>query len=529
MDSEQRLKPGDRIFRPRRIARIRLRRVLGVPALFSIGYGDVGSSIYYALGVIALVALGATPIVLGIAGIIYIFNALTYAEGTAMLPEAGGSASFARHGFNKTTGFVAGWALMLSYIATMAISAYTIPPYLSHFWPVLREPFAGTVVSMSIILFLMVLNVLGIRESSRLNIVFISFDVAIQLTLIILGIVFILAVDPSVLQNNMFGKDIISGESNWPSIQNLIFGVAIAALCFTGVESVSQHGEETRQPEKRMPQAYILMIVVVLLLFAGISIVALSAMTPRELGDPINGWARDPVAGIAASVSSVMSAERIVSGITSQEELVIILTWTINGVRNILPALVAILAASILLTATNAGLLGISRLAYNLSSHQQLPAGLSRIHRRFRTPYIAIILFCAISFVLLIPGFFSERFFIDLGALYVFGSLLCFALAHASILALRVRKADLPRPFKLGWNIKIKGRELPLTAILGLIGTTTVWLVVVITQESSRWAGIGWMVLGLIIYGLFRWRQKARPTPVENEPPQPEETGELSP
>ena len=99
-------KPGDRIFRPRRIKRFRLRRVLGVPALFSTGYGNVGSSIYYALGIVAVVAMGATPIAMGIAGVLFIFTALTYAEGTAMLPEAGGSASFARQGFNDAVGFI---------------------------------------------------------------------------------------------------------------------------------------------------------------------------------------------------------------------------------------------------------------------------------------------------------------------------------------------------------------------------------------------------------------------------------------
>ncbi len=497
MNNTQRLKPGDRIFRPRRIKRYHLRRVLGVPALFSIGYGDVGSSIYYALGVIALVALGATPIVLAIAGIIYIFNALTYAEGVAAIPEAGGSASFARHGFNNTTGFVAGWALMLSYIATMAISAYTIPPYLAHFWPVLREPVAGTAVSMGIILFLMVLNVLGIRESSRLNIGFIILDIAIQLTLIILGIMLILIANPAVLLQNMFG------EGNWPSTQNLIFGIAIAALCFTGVESVSQHGEETRQPEKRMPQAYVLMIVVVLVLFAGISIVALSAMTPQVLGNPVTGWARDPIAGIANSISSVMSPGEMAARITSEEELTIVLAWIFTGIRNILPAMVAILAASILLTAPNAGLLGISRLAFNLSSHHQLPATLSRIHHRFRTPYIAIILFCMVSFLLLVPGFFDPGFFTELGALYVFGSLLCFALAHAAILGLRIKKPKLPRPFKLGWNIKVKSRELPITAILGLISTLTIWIVMMVIQPYSRWIGIAWMAIGLIIYYIY--------------------------
>lgn len=141
MASSFKRKLGDRFYRPNRLSAPHLKRVLTIPGLFSAGYGDVGSSIYYGLGLIAIVALGATPIVLAIAGLIYVFNALTYAEGGAMLPEAGGSASFARHGFNNFVGFIAGWALMLSYIVTMAISAYTIPPYLAYFWPILKEPF----------------------------------------------------------------------------------------------------------------------------------------------------------------------------------------------------------------------------------------------------------------------------------------------------------------------------------------------------------------------------------------------------
>jgi len=486
-------KPGDRVHRPARIRRFRLRRVLGVPALFSAGYGNVGSSIYYALGIVALIALGATPIVLAIAGLLFIFNALTYAEGTAMLPEAGGSSTFARHGFNNTVGFIAGWALMLSYIVTMAISAYTIPPYLSHFWPVLKEPFAGTALSMAIILFLMLLNVLGIKESSRLNIIFIVLDIATQVTLVVLGIVMILVVNPSVLIENMFG------EGNWPSLENLVFGIAIAALCFTGVETVSQLAEETRQPEQRIPKAYLLMIMAVLVLFAGISIVALSAMTPQVLGDPVNGWARDPVAGIAANLPS-------------------------ETLQSVFAPLVAVLAASILLTATNAGLMGISRLAFSMSSHKQLPMTLSRIHTRFRTPYVAIIVFCMISFLLLIPGFFSDQFFADLGALYVFGSLLSFGLAQAAILSLRVRKPELHRPFKLGWNIKIRGRELPLVTVLAFLGTVTVWLVVIIAQAYSRWVGLGWMTFGLIIYYIYRQQQKAKSTESEIEPEKPDTT-----
>jgi basic amino acid/polyamine antiporter, APA family len=479
MNDNKPQRPGNKVFRPRRVKRFHLKRVLGVPALFSAGYGDVGSSIYYALGIVALVALGATPIALGAAGVIYIFNALTYSEGGAMIPEAGGSASFARHGFNNFIGFIAGWALMLSYVATMAISAYTIPPYLSYFWHELDSPAVSTIIAMGIIGFLMLINVLGVRESTRVNIFFIFIDITTQITIVVLGIILILSVNPSVLVQNMFG------QGNWPSTTNLIQGIAIAALCFTGVETVSQLAEETKNPAERIPQAYVLMIIVVLLLFAGISIVALSAMTPQILGDAVNGWARDPVAGIAANMPS-------------------------ETLRSVFKPLVAILAASILLTATNAGLLGISRLTYNMSAHKQLPDFLGKIQHKFRTPYIAIIFFCCISILLLIPGFTNSHFFSDLGALYVFGSLLCFALAHASILRLRAKMPGMPRPFKLGWNIKIRGIQYPLTAILGVISTFGVWLVIVIEQPFSRWAGLAWMLGGMLVYLLFRWISSRR-------------------
>ncbi|PIU57562.1 MAG: hypothetical protein COS88_00725, partial [Chloroflexi bacterium CG07_land_8_20_14_0_80_51_10] len=288
-------------------------------------------------------------------------------------------------------------------------------------------------------------------------------------------ILLILRPNPGVLFQHMFG------EGNWPPMQNLILGIALAALCFTGVETVSQLAEETRQPARRVPQAYVLMIVIVLVLFAGISIVALSAMTPQLLGDPVSGWARDPVAGIAANLPSAT-------------------------LQSIFAPLVAVLAATILLTATNAGLMGISRLALNLAAHQEMPATLGRVHPQFRTPYIAIIVFCLAALLVLTPGFFTTGFFADLGALYVFGSLLCFALAHASILYLRAKKPDLSRPFRIGWNINIQGRELPITAILGLVATVVVWVVVLAQQPYARNVGFGWMVIGLIGYALYRRR-----------------------
>ena len=464
-------KLGDSIFRPRRIKRFRLRRVLGIPAVFSAGYGNVGSSIYYALGIVALVAMGATPVALGIAGILFIFTALTYAEGTAAFPEAGGSASFTRHGFGNLAGFIAGWALMLSYIVTISISAFTIPPYLGFFFePFKDSPVIGTFASMGIVFFLMVLNVIGIRETSFINVGAAVLDILTQVSLVVIG--FILLFDPTNIWRSIV--------DHWPSTSNLFLGIALATIAYTGIETMSQMAEETKKPETNVPRALVMMIVAVLVIFAGISLVSLSAMTPEELATE---WARDPVAGIASNIP-------------------------VELIQTILQPLIAILAATILLIATNAGLIGISRLAFSLGSNKLVPPVLSKVHTRFKTPYIAIIVFSLIAMVILLPGFFAADVFANMGALYAVGSLLAFMFAHASIISLRIRRPEMPRPFKLGWNLRIRGREIPISAVVGLISTMLIWVVILITQPYSRWVGLGWMVVGVIIYYFYQRNRK---------------------
>ena len=132
-----------------------LERVLGANALFATAYGNVGSSIYYALGVTAAFALGLTPVVFVIAGLFFAATAATYAEGTVLFPEAGGSSSFARHAFNEVVSFGAAWSQMLNYIITIAISAFFVPHYLSIFWEPLREN-PWDVVGGSIVIVLLV-------------------------------------------------------------------------------------------------------------------------------------------------------------------------------------------------------------------------------------------------------------------------------------------------------------------------------------------------------------------------------------
>ena len=383
----------------------------------------------------------------------------------------GGSASFARHAFGRTAGFMAGWALMLSYIVTISISAFTIPPYLGYFF----EPFKtnvvlGTFTSMGIVGFLMAVNIVGVRETSFLNVGATLIDILTQISLVVIG--FILLFDPVRIWNAMV--------DNWPTTENLILGIALATIAYTGIETMSQMAEETKRPERSVPRALVMMIVAVLVIFAGISLVSLSAMTPQELA---TDWARDPVAGIAANLPNQI-------------------------INTILEPLIAILAGTILLIATNAGLIGISRLAFSQGQQGLVPGFLSRIHGHFKTPYIAIVLFSLIAIALLIPGFFTARVFEQMGALYAVGSLLAFMIAHASIIGLRVRHPELERPFKLGWNLRLWGREIPVSAIIGFAATGAIWVIILITDPYSRWMGLGWMAIGLALYYFMHRRKK---------------------
>src|ERR687895_1534009 len=138
-----------------------LARVHGVGALFSTAYGNVGSSIYYALGVVAAFALGLTPIAFLVAGLIFMMTAATYAEATVMYPEAGGSSSFARHAFNELISFFAAWGQMLNYVITVAISAFFVPDYLAVFWEPLADSPLDIFFSAALVVLLVGINIRG--------------------------------------------------------------------------------------------------------------------------------------------------------------------------------------------------------------------------------------------------------------------------------------------------------------------------------------------------------------------------------
>ena len=165
-----------------------MERVLGTPALFATAYGNVGSSIYYALGLTAVYALGLTPLVFLLAGIVFAATAATYAEGTARFPEAGGSASFSRHAFDELVSFTAGWSQMLVYVVTVSVSAFFVPHYLSIFWEPLRTNPWDIVGGAIVIVVLVALNIVGVQEAAKLSISLAVVDFATQILLVERGL-----------------------------------------------------------------------------------------------------------------------------------------------------------------------------------------------------------------------------------------------------------------------------------------------------------------------------------------------------
>ncbi len=452
-----------------------LARVHGVGALFSAAYGNVGSSIYYALGVVALYALGLTPITFMIAGVIFMFTAASYTEATVMYPEAGGSSSFARHAFNELISFFAAWGQLLTYIITIAISAFFVPHYLAVFWEPLREGPWDVVGAIVLIGGLAALNVKGTQESTRLNLILALADLATQVILVAIGLVLVLS--PDILIDNV---DL--GVA--PTWGDFALGIAVGMIAYTGIETISNMAEEAKDAAKVIPRGVGLVVLAVIGLYALLPIIALSAMPvtqdaagayTTELGTT---FADDPVLGIVENLGLA------------------------HGLTEVLRFYVGILAAVILVIATNAALIGVSRLTFSMGHYRQLPERLRQIHPRFRTPYVAIIVFSLIAMITVLPG--QTEF---LATMYSFGAMLSFTIAHAAVIRLRRVKPDVERGWTPPFNVPWRGVKVPLTAILGGLGTGGAFIVVMALDPVTLLFGGGWMLFGTLLYVAYRRRQ----------------------
>ncbi len=423
---------------------------------------------------LAASALGFTPLVLLLVGSLFLIVSFSYAEGTAALPETGGAATFVRRASNDLAGFMTGWALFLDYVIVIALSALFLPHYLAGALEVSSLDDNPWDVIVAVVVIALVAAVRLFRRPSLygLGIVVPALDLLTQLLLVVIGFIFV--VSPHALsQGTTLGIH--------PTWHELAFSLPLAMLAFTGLETVANLAEEARTPGVDLPRSVFLGIATVVTMYVAIAIVALSAFPgpETELG---TRWVRSPLVGVATRLRSELPY------------------WLGES----LLIYVGLTGALILLAAVTTSISGFSRLAYSLGEHGQLPRSFGRLSRRAHVSPLAIFSVAVASSAVVVATSFFRHDVEFLASLFSFGVLLAFTAAQLAVIKLRIDEPELERPYRAPLNVRIRGVEIPLPAIVGSIGTFAIWIVALATHPGARYAGPVWLAIGLVVFVVVR-------------------------
>jgi APA family basic amino acid/polyamine antiporter len=437
-----------------------LKRGSGSPPLFGIVQGFLSASLYFALGVVAVNALGFTWMVLLAATLFGALLVLSYMEGASLHQERGGATVIARYGFNELWSFVAGWAIMLDYLILIALCAFATTDYLALFWGELSEGMPELIFAFAVIGYVAWVNVRGAGSRRWERAAFVVFaDLALQLLLVVLGLALLL--EPDVLADP-------ASLAGTPGTEELLFAFTIAIAAFSGLDASSALAGEvavSRRGLKRLFAARAAAAVP----YIGIALVA--ASTLPQTGDR---WYEAPMLGVASSFE--------------QEWL-----------REPLRYAIALFALAILVIACNAAMFGLSRLGYSLALNRQIPSRVGRLHPRYSTPVVLIGLGALLAVALVIPT--DLEFLV---AIYAFGATLAFLIVHLSVIRLRFREPARDRPYRIPFNVRAGKADLPLTALLGAAMAAVAFASVLFLHDAARWVGAGWMAFGVLLYVIYR-------------------------
>ena len=453
-------------------SRVIVKRSLGSPILFTIVYSSLASAIYFSLGAIAGHALGLTPLVFLIAAAMFAVTSMTYVEGASLHQDRGGSTVFARYAFNELVSFVAGWAILLDYVILIAITAYSATQYLRVFWGHLGDSGAALGLALIFIAVVVLSNIrgFGARRARRVGIL-LAGDIALQAFIVVLGLV--LFFDPKVWLD-----PIHLGTA--PTWSNLIFALTVTVVAFTSLESASGLSGEVRISRVGLKRLVWSTTGTVGFLYVGIALVAITALPVHGSHTALGGRYVDaPMIGVVSAVHP-------------------------HWLEQTLRYLVAAMATVTLLAAANSAMLGLSRLAYSLSTNRQIPSALGRLHPVRSTPYVLIIVAGLIA-----AGLVASEDLSFLIGIYAFGATLAFTIAHLSIIKLRFTEPDRDRPYRIPASVRIKGASVPLPALVGAIASAAGWVAVMVVHEPARYVGLGWMLFGLALYVVYRRADEA--------------------
>jgi basic amino acid/polyamine antiporter, APA family len=454
-----------------------LERVLGPAALAAVAYGEVGSSLYFALGIVALYALGLTPLVLLGVGGLFLLVALSYAEGAAAIPETGGAATFVRRAFNDPLGFVTGWVLFLDYLIVVALAGLFAPHYVGTAvgWDGLTHRPWDALAGVLVILGLAASRLVRRTQMYSVAVAVAGVALATHVLLILLGAAFIVAEEGFRL-------------GTAPGWDELAFALPLGMLAYTGLETVANYASETREPGKAIPRGLLAGLGTVVLVSAALAVIGLSAYPVEGGATGLGGeWLRAPLVGIAVALDAGLPG------------------WIVDVLR----VVVGLTGAVVLVAAATTSISGAGRLAYSLARYEMLPRALARLNRRTLISPVAIVLSAGLACVLLLLAQAADRASVFLASVYSFGVLFAFTAAQLAVVRLRATEPELERPFRAPLDVRIRGVAVPLPALVGAPLTFAVWITALATHEGALVAGPVWVVLGLAIYALTRGSRHA--------------------
>jgi APA family basic amino acid/polyamine antiporter len=466
-----------------------LRRSVTPWGSYSWGYADVGADIFVALGLVFGVAAGASNVAFLFAGLVYVCVGLAYTELAAAYPVAGGGQYFVMRGLGDLFGFLAGWAVLLDFTIDIALFAWGCVGYLSQLIPALSatsHPWPHFAVILSLIVFLAILNVVGVRESSAFNGVVSALDVLSETSILFFG--FLFTFRPQLLMHAM--------HVAWPTTFQLMNGISLAIISFVGLESISQAAEETYRPSTIIPRTSIGLILTILIFALAYSNLALG-MQPWHAG----------------SVHAGQMFWQTLGTPQNSDKAVAIIAENIPYFGYLAALYVPILGAVLLLISSNSGVFGSSRIAYSMSQSNLLPGIFQKIHGKFRTPAVSIITFSVLAIIVLcLAALQGDNGFNFLGDLYAFGAASSYTLVFIALISLRFNDPHTPRRFKMPLNVPVRYKgmrmDFPIVGVLGFFGIFAILIFVLLTHPIGRIAGPAWLVAGLGLYLIYRRRKK---------------------
>jgi APA family basic amino acid/polyamine antiporter len=458
-----------------------LQRVLETPSLAAVAFGEIASSLFFALGVVALGALGFTPWVLLGVGVLFLIVALSYAEGTAAIPETGGAATFVRRAFNDQLGFLTGWAVFLDYLIVIALAALFVPHYLGHAlgWQALSESPADVFVGIAVILVLAAVRFVRRPSLYRLAIAIAAVTLAAQLLLVALGL-------PMLFSLENLGKGTDLGTA--PTWGDLAFAIPVAMLAYTGLETVANLAAETREPGRTLPRSLFVGIGAAVAISFLIGLVALSAYPADPETALGTEWLQAPLVGLAVAFSGELPAM----------------------VVDLLRIFVGLIGAVILLAVITTSFSGAGRLAYSLGRHDMLPRSFARLNRTTLISPTAVVATALTSVGVLLIALAAEDAVKFLASLYSFGVLIAFTAAQVAVVRLRRTEPDLERPFRVPGNVRIRGADVPVVALVGAPLTFAIWISALLTHDAARIGGPIWLGIGAVVFVASRLAARER-------------------